>query len=318
MNPLITQIDLGGVWRSTLFFGLLFSSVIFVLRNIDKIGMTASALWIYALGYALYLIEYPAMHFGEYNTAYQATAGQSLAAMALIPVLALAAGRRTWAAVPFFVLINCALIWMNPKWGFLRWETFDSSLIALSLPFLPAYMVYIALVTIAFKGGTTSALIVGTWIFSIFVRSWKRFFIFSAGCLAAIPFLSEKVMDSQGRMTVYERMMGIWSSNPKSIIFGVGPGSFMWQSIGVGDPNSLFLSMHSDWLQVTFELGLIGLVLSLAVFVVCVLNVKKEPRLLAGVLGIGAFCLTYHPLRWFPSALFAAMILARALSCRTR
>ena len=64
----------------------------------------------------------------------------------------------------------------------------------------------------------------------------------------------------------------------------------------------LWLFMHNDWLQIGFEMGVVGLVLCLALFVQTLARAPKRLRPI--VAGCGAFMLTLSPLHFFWSAFF--------------
>lgn len=130
---------------------------------------------------------------------------------------------------------------------------------------------------------------------------------------ALIVQKSGVVLGKAERLEHWRRYMAFWGANPRDIILGFGTGSFMWLSLLVDKfTPPMFLHMHSDWLQILFEQGVVGLALCLGVVVSAAYRVWSSPKLLAGVLGVCAFGLTYHPLRFAPSALVVCLILNEA------
>ncbi len=97
-------------------------------------------------------------------------------------------------------------------------------------------------------------------------------------------------------------------------IAGVGPGSFMWCSLLIDKfKEPMFLQMHSDWLQLAFEEGIVGILLVIATVLIAVKRALSNKRVLMGIAGASVFALTYHPLRFFPSAIMLALIFSEAL-----
>ena len=116
------------------------------------------------------------------------------------------------------------------------------------------------------------------------------------------------------RLSIYSRYMKWWTSAWPFVVFGVGPGTFMWMSLLIDKfTPPLFLQMHSDWLQVLFELGIVGALLAIVSYVRALARAKNDTAQLAAVVGIGAFALTYHLFRFFPPAVLVVMILLRGV-----
>lgn len=57
------------------------------------------------------------------------------------------------------------------------------------------------------------------------------------------------------------------------------------------------MQLHNDWLQILFELGFVGLVLSMGVFLGLLWRARRHPEVFALVCGLGVMGLGYHPLR---------------------
>lgn len=122
-----------------------------------------------------------------------------------------------------------------------------------------------------------------------------------------------------GRLETYKEAMGFWATSWKWVTLGVGPGTYMWYALisrhFVLAPN-YFIQMHSDWLQILWELGAVGLSLSLLAFGKAIQNAWNNIPVLCGLMGSAAFAMTYHPLRFFPSALLVSTIFGLAAKRR--
>jgi hypothetical protein len=71
-----------------------------------------------------------------------------------------------------------------------------------------------------------------------------------------------------------------------------------------------FGSMHSDWLQIPWELGSVGLILALVAAYGMLRRAWESTELLCAVVGLFTFALTYHPLR-FPAGMVLATLIAK-------
>lgn len=310
MTPLNAPIDIGGIWRIGIFFGLASIVVGLIwrhLRNVEGLLLT------YVLISALYILEYPALPFGDLNTAFQATAGQVLAEVVLITMGAIVFQRQAFKILPYFVAFETLCIWANRD-GLLTAYTFATAFLAATLPFLPLWLSAAVIITVLFHHGSTALMVLGAQLFALVLvkRRFRPWAPLLFGVLAYSAYLHHGLA-GYARITKYQQFMTFWASQWKWIWLGVGPGSFMWTSLILEKfKGDIYLQMHSDWLQITFELGLIGLVLTLAVWVKNIYHSWDNPRILAALFGCGAFGLTYYPLRFFPTAFFVAMVIARA------
>lgn len=107
---------------------------------------------------------------------------------------------------------------------------------------------------------------------------------------------------------------------------GAGLGTFQMMGPGIQIANELkkgvavdrlvtgFPWMHNDWLQVLFEGGLIGLILSATVFAVAVYKARSKPAVFASIITFGAVAVIQMPLRWILFAVLGAWLLAEAFS----
>lgn len=314
-NILTVPIDLGGIWHWGWAVGLTLC-LLYKLR--PKVEWILQA---YVVVMAIATIEGPQLRYGDYTRAFQATAGACAIEILLIVSVASTFHAKLWKLVPILAIAECIGVWYQ-RAGLMGWESFDTALIALCLPFSGWAVQLLGVATIATHHGFTAWM-----IFVVEVAAyieWKKchWSIYPAigipAALAAFIMIQPTFHFSTGvveRLYHWDKYMSLWVlSGWQTWFIGTGPGSFQWISLikekAVGGP--IFLQMHSDWLQILFETGLIGFALACAVVFRAARGLKDKPTL-AGVFGVVVFGLTYHPLRFFPSAFLCAMIFARAL-----
>lgn len=75
-----------------------------------------------------------------------------------------------------------------------------------------------------------------------------------------------------------------------------------------------FFWLHNDWLQVLFELGWVGLLLSVSVFLLGVWKARKYPAVFATLMTFGGIAIIQMPLRHFLFAFVGAYTLGLAYS----
>lgn len=308
-SPLTTQIDLGGIQHILIFTGLA-TGALFWVKSFP-INLAAKLLAAYVLVYQLFMLEYPHALFGEVTTAYRAQAGQSLAEFLFVGVsvaFLMPYITRFLKYVVGFVLI---CVWLGEP-GILGAISFQTAFCALCIPFLPMPLACAVVLTALTHHGSTALLIIGAQCFGLALKYPKfntkvpllLLALFSSAYLTSGP-----MFDGGERLAKYTQFMTYWFQKWEWIIFGVGPGSFTWTSILLDNYKApLFLQMHSDWLQILWEYGAIGFCLCVFVFAQTVRRAWDSAYLLAATLGVGAFMVTYYPLRHYPTALLTAYI----------
>jgi len=141
--------------------------------------------------------------------------------------------------------------------------------------------------------------------------------------MKGVDFLS-----SDGRTYMWKLALCHWNdAKILTQLFGFGNGSMQtlfpqWQSIeysmhaipGHGANNyDYFFWIHSDWLQVLIEQGILGLVSWIILFIcVCQKASKISGRLFASVIGFGATALFNFPVHLTAHAVVGAAIAAMA------
>lgn len=331
------------VWRYGLFFGIALCLLLVLSKNYKTIGFAATAFWAYVLVWALFIVEYPILFHGAYSTMFQTTAGQVLIEALIIPLAALCAPKSLWKLVTLAVAAEIVCIWTGKGIGFQGWTSFDTAFIALCLPFVHWGVGLVALATIASHHGSTAFVIIiaQCFAYAIKVRKVRKYLLL---LVPAFLYLSHKHQlnawfDSGERLATYKRFMTFWWTSGEGmsdvgqtekaimlsqplwqrLLVGTGPGTFMWLSAMLSKfQPPIWLQLHSDWLQILFELGLAGFLLAIATVSGLIKRAWSNKKLFAAVMGLIAFGITYHPLRFFPSAFICAMIASEVYRLRSK
>lgn len=322
---LTVQIDYYGIWYTTVFAGMAITIVGFLTSKFMRKAFPLSArlLWGYVFLFALLFAECPIVPFGAVSRSFQVTAAQVALELLLIPFAAYFFSAWMPWILTLTAIASCVCVWV-PCPGFMIAPSFNTALAALAVPFIPWWASLFVIATALFHHGATAILILGAEFFAelVFNRRLKRMWqILPVGVgLLGVIFLHHtgQWLDGFDRIQHWKTFFEWWAQSWVYKIFGVGPGSFIWISIIMGRfKTPLFLQMHSDWLQILWEEGAVGFLLTIIVYIQAVrAAMRSRVEDLAGVFGLGVFALTYHPARFFPTALLAAWILLRTLSYR--
>lgn len=322
-NVLSIDLDHLGVWRMSIFIGI--SLLFFTILLTSKLSLKGIT-WAYLISYCIFVLEFPFQRYGTVDTAFVAQAGRVLIEAALIPLWMNGLSKTQDKILEkFFTLLMCVeifLIWYFGQ-GLMLMASFDTALLACFVPFAPSWLVFASLVTIFTHHGATAIVILLAQVVAYAIKSPSWRFYGLGGLLPVSIFtwfrLHDLSMGSDSRIVGYKQFMEAWwNAGWPTIIFGAGPGSFPWLSLILSNfKEGSIVQLHSDWLQIMFELGVVGFALVLCLVLKAIKDSWDEPRILAAVFGSAAFGLTYHPLRFFPSMLLIAYIMKKALSKRS-
>ncbi len=310
MSSILTaQICTNGAWPLAFFFLVSMSFLRWLW--IKPLPNSVKALWTYIGLSALIKFEYPYPFFGMYSSVFKSTAAQSFVEVLFVLVGAVFISPYITKILPWAIAITLGFVWIGRP-GLMEQSSFDLAFAALAVPLLPIGMVMLVLITLVTHHGTTAALIIGAQILATVVRK-KRLSPLLGLVLIILAFAAYRhsghLFDGSERMMKYHQFMGFWAKQWDWVFLGVGPGSFIWTSISMDKFQApLFLQMHSDVLQVIWELGLVGFALACWVLYEAVRCAWNKPRVLSALFGFIAFCGPYHPLRFAPTALLSAYI----------
>lgn len=130
------------------------------------------------------------------------------------------------------------------------------------------------------------------------------------GGFAAYSYLGDTLFDSSGRVWMWARAMKFFTRfcNPW---LGAGAGAFSVVGPYLSQPlPESFIWLHSDWLQILFEQGYLGLALASAFFVFLVRSRPARMQLL--VVLYGAWMCANMPWHYPLAAVFGLFIMLRA------
>lgn len=334
-NVLYSQWEMGFVLISVyLFLGI--KKLPFLFK------VSASLFFIYAL--SRLQIAARVQEFLSFNQYYLA-----LASFALFQYVAVSLISLFWVNIPASTMkdskkIFCTLSVLNSIYvisgyaldfnkglegvgysGFLDYAGINGTLIAATVPMLVEKKdklgIVLSLLAIYFSKSSIPFGVLGVGLSSLLIiklkrESFKPMIMILAFILFFLNLSSGKSsFDSAYRFDAYKIFMSEWL-NAKHFALGTGPGSF-WpiafhaqMETGFMNYQYWFWNMHSDWLQILFENGIVGLLLVITFSIVTIkkLNKKKEAGLVCSCLGILSSGIFSSPLRYFPFAFFIGYI----------
>lgn len=232
-----------------------------------------------------------------------------------------------------YLFYGCGVV--NSCGGALRNPSMNSAFIAVTLPLMAKYLTFEAFVffaPLAFLAIIVSKSSIGLGILFlsalIYAGYTKRYrYLLIAPAVAACGWLSlgQRELfsfgDREKTWAFFIESLVINPRNPiKAWTAGVGMGTYQAFSKILQDalsykPGHWWAFMHNDWLQILIEVGGIGLILSLAVFIISLFRLHKDGlshEALSLVL-FGVMMFFNYPLHVGVTALFAAWIAAVAL-----
>lgn len=175
-----------------------------------------------------------------------------------------------------FIAITYPLFWFSRK----------DNRFTKSLLFLPP--IAILILAIPASASVPLAVFVGVFIFAFFRLSplelWKKISIATAGVVVTAilgVLVNDRFFNSSSRFRVYELAINMLKEKTHYQIFGLGTGSWsVWgpllQDFHNVAKGEWFTWIHSDFLQVLFENGVIGLTLLLWVGIQALTRVTKS------------------------------------------
>lgn len=217
--------------------------------------------------------------------------------------------------------------------GFLNYAGMNGVLLCLSIPFLLkknlkaiTALLLVAIAIILSKSSIpygVAAIVVGSYYLCKHQFAKKMLI-----CLSLIPMfvglLVEKatLFDSSYRFQAYKTFMGVWWRNAGHW-FGTGLGTFpiIERPIQINTgfmvgPQTVFYwpTLHSDWLQIVFETGFVGLALALLLYGESLwrLYKKQNAQVFSMLCGIGASAIFDFPLRYFVTAFLLSFSISSA------
>jgi hypothetical protein len=321
------------IWRNENLFGMAALIIALVYFWSKEMPLIFLLLWGYLLLSALFVFQNPwATPFVFYNqdgkpyslaTQMDQTTGQAFSQILLIPLVVFGAPSEVfkyWRV--FFISIGVveAVLLLTAGYGLLNASSFDAAFVATLVTIAPwPIRVFFVFAIWQSERAATAVLILCAQVFSLGVVPRLRHAVFGGGILflLAAPFIFiVHGFWSDTRAAAYVSFFKWWKVEA-SYFFGTGVGTFQWVGPAIQKfEGKVYLQMHSDWLQILFEGGATGLVLSLWAYVHLLLKSRKSVELFAATIAVGVFCAFYHPFRFFPTSLFIVCLIRAILESR--
>lgn len=236
----------------------------------------------------------------------------------------------------FFIglgLINSLFVlkWLIPGFdgkGIQLNEAQDGALIACLLPLCfslrkryrwPLIAIFAAAIIVS-KSSTAYfglAVAIGSYIFCKYRRMFEATLFSCVVLLLSYYSLGKDFLDGNGRYGVWKISMEFFSKQINHLI-GTGPGTFFIYGPQIqlarwgNSTPQVFVWMHNEWLQILFELGIIGLVLSILVYISVLLRLRDRPIYFASLVTYGLTALTQMPAHQLASAYFGVFLVVVA------
>lgn len=287
--------------KNSIFFAVIFSYVAF------------SALRVYALPWTPWVGEEP-----TWVIMFEHSAQASLIQVLLMVAAVFCLKPDTWIKLfQWIAVINAA--WICTGWyGVLLNDSMSGCFSAVLLPLLfinhrPLWQ--IGLVTASlFVAHQSLPLFCGFFLlFMLGLQTGRYLWTILTPCIAlGVGFLALRstLFDGRGRYNLWEMSMSWWVDHANGWI-GTGSGSY--HVIGpylTHELGSIFTFLHSDWLQILFEQGVIGVVLALILFLKVLL--KARGALLFSAATCGIWMVANMPMR-YPLSAFYLVVLIRVI-----
>lgn len=152
-------------------------------------------------------------------------------------------------------------------------------------------------------------------VFLIFRRDWLLLLAAIAGSVGVgYLFVGPELFYSHGRTVVWKLCMEFWRWHGE-VWFGTGLGTFLvigpQLTEGAGPPGWQW--MHSDWYQVLFEMGRVGLFFIASLYLLTLWLARKNHGLFICLIAYGAFASANMPLRYPISAIWGVLLIRLAM-----
>ena len=299
-----------------------------------RYGLLAGATFFWIAFSGLRMFASPGVPFPHdeeiWNASFQGDAAASLASIALCLFAISVFETKNWIAVFNWLAVAnavtifaCKFFYIEPT-GLLANPSMSGCLSAALLPLffhresrlnLLWMLLVHASVFVSAQSQPIGLFFVPIGLRLIQKRCWKTLgAAVIASFIVGVLIAGHDLFDSNGRMTVWKLAFPFWwkTANP---FLGIGLGSF-WH---VGPWLTLhrfwqpFLWLHSDWLQVLFESGILGLALVTSLFCQAVYFAKNNTVLCISLLTYGAWAIANFPLHNPISALLGVFLMHESL-----
>lgn len=334
-------------WRASAFWGtaVILAIVVWKMRRFAHVSLWS--LGAYLAGSYLYHCLYPSSRYENFGTdvVYRMLALQGQGALFFFGSVLLlkhySKNLGSWDEPSakfwyFFTIAQSGLMIFNYFFkgyagGFINIESVDACFLSLFMPLALAKSMwrtfYFALTAVVLSGSATAFVMLPIMLTSMELGPRpKARHLWVVGALVvgalSMTWIAPKLFSDSGRYHFIRIAMRYWWDKV-NIWVGSGPSTFELfgphvqylngHAMTTWDAETKFTSwwiwMHSDWLQLLFETGLIGALLALWVFASTLGRLWSVPWLRASVIGFGLMMITQMPFRHFLPTLFAVYLL---------
>lgn len=268
-------------------------------------GWTAfSALRIFAAPTSPYAGEEPI-----WNASFSLAAASSLA---FIWIVLSVAEKIQLKLFKFVAIVNTLLLFMNE--GLLANNSMSGCLSACLIPFSPIAGTVGALIARQSQPVALLFIVLGLRL----IRR-RRFFKLAVAIAASVvvgSLLSRHALfDPHGREQVWADAWSFFCAHDNPFL-GAGLGAFYYIGpwLTVEKYHMGFVWLHSDWFQILFEEGIVGVIAAFIVFTQALYKSRRNEKLFAALFAYGAFGIANFPLHNPITALLGATLFVAALA----
>ncbi len=237
-----------------------------------------------------------------------------------------------WTLIGFlFVDALFMMLKLNGHRGLIDANTFDMTVIALSLPllgqskyirsnwiFISLIAFFMAAIFFLNPGGSTAKVVTMLTILGWLVASKKWIAVGVAVAAIAVAFFYvDDFTQYSDRAQIISNYLEYWISSGK-FMFGMGFGSIteiaMFEKLKVlpATAQGFPLLIHNDYVQILFEGGIVNLAFMLCLMGLALWHLRKKPDFFGAAIGYSFAMFTYYPIHFLPSAFIGLLILREA------
>lgn len=318
-------------------------------KSLSRVHWSLVLLMSWVVGSALYcsmFVKSPYIVYGDFVALAFAFNAAKAAVVLLVVIAALLSLKNLNSLLLGFTLLACVdamRIFFGDGFrhnhGLMSYSIWDNqsmgaSMLAAMLPMVSAtfkkwwlpYLLFVPAIIWAHSSVAWAALFVGLAAPFIARREIEKVMVLvlvaSAG---GIFILHDKLLNDDGRRSIWSQIWSFWDKAPTAgeqinHFLGAGTGSFMMYGPHInminGNDKLFFIWVHSDWFQILFEQGYIGLALAFLTAGFALWRSRQLTWLFSSILTYAFVMIAQMPWRYLPSSIFGAALLMKALSAK--
>lgn len=219
-----------------------------------------------------------------------------LKCLLLIPVAFAVARFMTPKLVSYFIIAD-SLWLLFGGWG-IGGTTFDAAVSVTLIPYIitrrgswqELAAILLALAAAIATHSRSALVVLAVQMLFLFRKQWRYFLLLTPLLYFVFP------ISTNGRTSLWVHYMQWWNENVNPWV-GSGLGSFEWIGLMLAPSGreARFYLLHNDWLQILFETGWIGLILSVITFSWIAVKLYADERKFILWCTFGVLAITYYP-----------------------